>query len=130
MSSISVYADSTGGIVPCGKDASDKCTICDLVEGIHRIVQFFVRLMVITATVVIIVAGIMYIVSTGNPSMITLAKTAMKNALVGIIIILTAFMMITFIVNTVFNNYGSGLKVEQGGLQGSRFGRMWNFKCQ
>ena len=136
MSSTFVYADTTGGIVPCGKntgeneDKSQACTICHLIEGIHNIVQKIVGLIVVTATVVIVVAGVMYIVSAGNPAMITMAKTAMKNALIGVIVVLTAFMMITFIVNTVFNNYDSNLKVEKAGLTGSRFGRMWNFNCQ
>ena len=120
-------------LVPCGGEktgSTKKCTICHLIEGIHGIVKFIMSLIAITATVVIVVAGVMYIVSAGNPAMTTMAKTAIKNALIGVIVVLTAFMMITFIVNTVFNNYGSDLKVEEGGLESSRFGRMWNFNCQ
>ncbi len=134
-SSTFVYAETTGGIVPCGKntgeneDKSQACTICHLIKGIHNIVQKIVSLIVAAATVVIVVSGVIYIVSAGNPAMITLAKTAMKNALIGVIVVLTAFVMINFIVNTVFNNYNSNLKVEEGGLTGSRFGRMWNFEC-
>ena len=127
-----VYSASAVVLVPCGGDktgSTERCTICHLVDGIHGIVQFVVKLIAVTATVVIVIAGVMYIISAGNPAMITMAKTAIKSALIGVIVVLTAFMMITFIVNTVFDNYNSGLKVEEGGLTGSRFGRMWNFDC-
>jgi len=127
-----VYS-TNAALVPCGgvnaNDKSQACTICHLVDGIHGIVQFVVKLIAVTAIVVIVIAGVMYIISAGNPAMITMAKTAIKNALIGVIVVLTAFMMITFIVNTVFDNYNSGLKVEEGGLKDSRFGRMWNFDC-
>ncbi len=114
---------NSGGIVPCGgvnaNDQSQACTICHLIEGIHNIVKFIMGLIVVTATVVIVVAGVMYIVSAGNPAMITMAKTAIKNALIGVVVILTAFMMITFIANRMFGATGHGL--------GSR---VWHFECQ
>jgi len=127
-------SDLNRGLVPCGRnlsgDVNDACSICHLIEGIHGIVKFVVSLIAVTATVVIVIAGVMYIISAGNPAMVTMAKTAMKNALIGVIVVLTAFMMITFIVNTVFNNYNSDLNVREGGLESSGFGRMWSFNCQ
>ena len=68
----------------------------------------------------------MYIVSSGNPSMTTLAKSAIKNVLIGITVILVAFISITFIINTVFQNEKSELKVKENGLSGFG-GNMWNF---
>ncbi len=41
--------------------------------------------------------------------MTTMAKTAIKNALIGVIVVLTAFMMITFIANRVLGATGNGL---------------------
>ncbi len=114
---------NSGGIVPCGgvnaNSQNQACTICHLIEGIHNIVKFIMGLIVVTATVVIVVAGVMYIVSAGNPAMITMAKTAMKNALIGVIVVLTAFMMITFIANRMLGATSHGLG-----------GRVWNINCQ
>jgi len=108
-------------IVPCGgeKTTSTKvCEICDLIKGIHEIVRFIVSLIAVTATVVIVVAGVMYIISAGNPAMITMAKTAMKNALIGVIVVLTAFMMITFVANRMLGVTGNGLGTSA-----------WNIEC-
>ena len=103
-------------LVPCTND----CTICHLAQGIHNITKFIISIIAVTGTVIIVVAGIMYIVSSGNPQMTTLAKSAMTNALVGIVIILTAFLLITFIINTVFK---ANTTVDGMGSQ------MWTFKC-
>jgi len=88
------------GLVPCGGTATDSkeaCTICDLATGIQKIVNFVTKLVGITLVVIIVVAGVMYIVSAGNPSMTTMAKTAMKNSVIGAIVVLTAFVLINFI---------------------------------
>lgn len=84
--------------------------------------------MVILGLVILTVAGIMYIVSAGGSGMTTLAKSAIQNTLVGIVVILVAFMSITFILNTVFKNSSAELKVESGGLQGMG-SKTWNFEC-
>ena len=113
-------------LVNCGKSGQPSCTICDLIDGIHGVIQFLVELMSITGIVIITIAGVMYIVSSGNPSMTTLAKSAIKNVLIGITVILVAFISITFIINTVFQNEKSELKVKENGLSGFG-GNMWNF---
>ena len=100
-------------LVNCGKSGQPSCTICDLIDGIHGVIQFLVELMSITGIVIITIAGVMYIVSSGNPSMTTLAKSAIKNVLIGITVILVAFISITFIINTVFQNEKSELKVKE-----------------
>lgn len=120
-----VHAEATGGLVPCGKDTGtdekkdSACTICNFIDGIHEIIKFIVSLIAATATVVIVVAGIMYIISAGNPAMTSIAKTAMKNALIGVIVVLTAFMMITFVANRMLGATGNGLG-----------GSAWNIDCQ
>ena len=121
-----VHAETTP-LVTCATAANPKaCTICDLIDGIHGVIQFLVELMSITGIVIITIAGVMYIVSSGNPSMTTLAKSAIKNVLIGITVILVAFISITFIINTVFQNEKSELKVKENGLSGFG-GNMWNF---
>ena len=117
------------GLVPCGGvDATNKsqaCTICHLIEGIHGIIKFIVNLIWVTGILVITIAGVIYIVSSGNESTTTLAKTAIKNALIGVAIVLTAFMLITFILNRVLNVKYDKIK----GLEGIAR-QTWNFNCK
>lgn len=123
------------GIVPCGNNVvgtaeGDACKICDLSQGIWNIIDFFKNIMAVAAVVVIVVAGIIYISSAGNQQVTTMAKSAIKNALIGLIVMLTAFLIITFLLNAVFNIGGSeGQVAEAGGLENYRFGRMWTFTC-
>lgn len=128
---LSVSAWSPGeNLVPCGEDVGSKCTICDLSLGIHNIIAFFMWIMSFAAAAVIVIAGIIYISSAGNQQMTTMAKSAIKNALIGLIVMLTAFLIITFLLNAVFNIGGSeGQVAEAGGLENYRFGRMWTFTC-
>ena len=121
------FAADTGGIVNCGKDASgtaqDACTICHLIEGVHRIVKYITGLMVVVAITVITVAGIMYIVSAGG-GMVAIAKKAILNTLVGITIVLVAFISITFMLNNMF-----GASSQVLGAGGLTLDNGWNFSC-
>lgn len=120
----SAHAD----LVNCGRSSnqSNACTICDLVAGIHGVIKFIVSLSAITGVVVIVIAGIFYIVSAGNTSMTSLAKSALKNTITGMVIILTAFVVITFIINNVFQ---ATSKVDSWGLSGIAT-NAWTFKCE
>ncbi len=124
-----VSAAPTGGLVPCGSNksgtAQDACTICDLIEGVHGIVQKLMSWMVIAGLVIITVAGIIYIVSAGNQGLTTMAKNAVINTLIGITVILTAFLGITFILNRVFNAKTD--MIAAGGL--SIANNAWTFTC-
>ena len=121
---------ASGGLVNCGKSGQPSCTICDLIDGIHGVIQFLVELMSITGIVIITIAGVMYIVSSGNPSMTSMAKSAIKNVLIGITVILVAFISITFIINTVFDYLESDYFNENDYETGLiNYGNMWEFNC-
>jgi hypothetical protein len=96
------------GIVPCGRysddtnttdiDETDKCTICHLAYGMHTIINIIVRIAALTAVVGLMVAGIIYAVSAGNSGATGKAKEAAKKILIGLFIILVAWV----IVNEIF----------------------------
>ncbi|NTV41527.1 MAG: hypothetical protein HGA61_04645 [Candidatus Moranbacteria bacterium] len=87
-------ASAAGGLVPCGKTGEAMCTLCDLIKGINGIIQYLLKLSVGVALTAIAVGGVIYAASVGNPKMIETAKEAMKNALIGLLIILTAWLII------------------------------------
>jgi hypothetical protein len=113
------------GLVPCGNEGQSSCTICDLIAGIHGIVQFIVGLVAISGVVVITVAGVAYIVSAGNTGITSWAKSAVKNTLIGVAVILLAFMMITFIINRVLQGQSG---VQRGGI-GNIASDAWTINC-
>ena len=128
-------ATSPGGwrpgdpIVPCGRsdangEVADMCTVCHLMLGIDNVVTFFVKLIWVAGVLVIVIAGVMYIVSAGNQSMVTMAKTAIKNTLIGVAVVLSAFVIIHFTLKMIARN-GTP---ETGNLQ--NFGtNSWSFEC-
>ena len=109
---------TNGALVNCGKSGQPSCTICDLIAGMHGIVQWLIKVMIVAALVVITVAGIMYIVSAGG-SLTHVAAGAVKYTLVGITVVLVAFLVITFLLNRVFSV--NTQLVGEGGAEGSRF---------
>ncbi len=125
------FAADRDPLVPCGRtsNVSGACTICDLVKGIHGIIKFIVEIIAITGVVVIVIAGIFYMVSAGNTAMTSLAKSALKNTIIGVVIVLTGFVMITFIINNVFQNSSATLKVSDGGLK-NMASNAWTFECK
>jgi hypothetical protein len=81
------------GIVPCG-NGDTPCTLCDLISGIKSLVEWGLGIVFVVATAGIVIAGIMYIISTGNEGMMTQAKSFLTVSLVGFFIVLGAWLLV------------------------------------
>jgi hypothetical protein len=131
MGNVSYVAAFDGPIVPCGtgNPKESACTICDLAAGINNIMKFITGIIAYAAAVIVVVAGIIYIVSSGNPQMTSMAKSAIKNAAIGLVIVITAFLIVHFIILAIVqgdtNTVGKG-EVTTGGMSTSS----WTFTCQ
>ena len=95
---IPVLAADTG-IVPCGLDStySNRCTLCHFIAGFQRIFEKAKNIIAIICLTCATFAGVMYVVSSGNESMINSAKAFLRASLIGLVIVLGAWI----IVNTV-----------------------------
>jgi hypothetical protein len=82
-----------GGIVPCG-GPSDPCTICHLIVGVKRLINWGSSILIALCLLAFTIAGIMYIVSSGNPQMIETAKKFMTSTLSGFAIVLGAWVIV------------------------------------
>ena len=137
------------GLVPCGHNAISsegaaspppldspnyygRCTICDLFILANKVMTQLRNWIFITAVVIIAIAGVMYIVSVGNESMTSMAKTAIKAALIGAVIILVAWLAISSLLlamavkDDAVSEDGVGLILERGDgnvITG------WQFNC-
>ena len=61
------------------------------------------------SVIVIIVAGLKYVTSAGNPSAISSAKTTILYAVIGLVIAILAYAIVNFVLNS-FSGDGFGSK--------------------
>jgi len=89
-------------LVPCWGDT--ECTICDLVVLTQNLINWFVFMVSIVAALLFTNAGILYVTSPGNPGNIGRAHRIFLNTLVGLLIVIAAWLGI----NIVFKSAYSG----------------------
>lgn len=129
------------GLVPCGtKKHPERCTMCHLLVLANRIIAKITSWIFITAVVVIAIAGVIYIVSVGNQAMTSMAKVAIKYALLGSTIILVAWLGVSVVLlavavkNDSVSKDGKGLILERSsvGADGKPTGIItgWKFVCK
>ena len=122
LSGPSVAIANEGGIVPCGTSDTAMCEVCHLVTLVSNIVNWITGVLFILAMTVITISGVLYVVSAGNPGMITMAKNAIKTALIGVIVVLSAWLVVTYVMGTLAESDSSG------GL--TRGENLWTFSCE
>jgi hypothetical protein len=103
----SVIVPPVGGLVPCGRlgvgddptniDMRKPCTICAMFYMIKRIINFVLELSIIFSVFIIILSGLLYAFSAGNPRKTEKAKTTIGKTMAGISIIFIAWLCIAVI---------------------------------
>ncbi|MEI7621554.1 MAG: pilin [Candidatus Moraniibacteriota bacterium] len=111
---------SSGGLVPCGKSGQPMCTLCDLIKGFYNIIHYIMGISVIVVLAMFTLGGSSYVTSFGDPKAIEGAKGMMKNACIGLAIILLAWIF----VNTVMFFLGAKQNLGIGGVS-----NWWEFQC-
>jgi len=82
------------GLVPCG----DDCDLCDLLILIQNVLDFALKTAFLIVIGFIVYGGFRWIFSLGKEENLKAGQQIITNAIIGLIIILTAWV----IVNTVF----------------------------
>ncbi len=95
------------GLVPCGRtcdvlstpayDESKPCTLCSLILMVQLVIEFLVKLSTIVALFAIAAGGLLYMFSSGNQSRMEAAKTGIKYALLGFVVIFIAWAVVATI---------------------------------
>jgi len=101
--------DSCGGLVPCGRladnpftiglDESAPCEFCHLVLLLNKGMNFLMEIALIAALLFLVISGLMFIISSGDPERMNLAKTMFKYVIMGFLIIFLAWLMIDFLLS-------------------------------
>lgn len=81
-------------IVKC----TNNCKISDLVQTVLNLINFLLSWSAIVAMVFIVWAGWQMIVAGGNSEAIEAGKTSLTNAIIGFFLIMTAFVLLNFVV--------------------------------
>ncbi len=89
-----------GWIVPCGNPGQEACQACHLVKLAENIVNFFVYFSIAVATLMFAWAGILYVSSSTNPKNIETAHGIFWTVFVGLIIVLSAWLVVDTIMKT------------------------------
>lgn len=121
---------SASGFVPCGRvsgtaDEMAPCTLCHIVVGAKRVMDWGMRAMIAIGLVVITAMGIWYIISAGNPGMINQAKSGIKTTLIGVSVMLGAWL----IVNTVLLLFAQETDPAKNPIAGLRSAGGFSFSC-
>lgn len=96
--------DENQGIVRCGPppEFAEECGAEQFFELIHILIDWAIYLSAMAVTVAIVYASFMYLISAGEAERINKAKGAVKAAVIGLVIVLTAWVLI----NTLLQIFG------------------------
>ena len=108
------------GIVPCGNPGQEACQACHLVQLAENIVNFFIYFSIAVATLMFAWAGILYVSSSTNPKNIETAHSIFWSVFVGLIIVLSAWLIVDVIMKTFVNEskFGPWNKIQCVGQPG------------
>ncbi len=96
-------------LVVCGRStgtAEEKapCTICHLIVGGKGVIDYGLGLMTFAAMAIMVAMAIFYIVSAGDEGMMSTAKSGIKAALIGMVVMLTAWLMVSVVLGLLAKN--------------------------
>lgn len=91
----------TGGLIPC---EGDDCGTCEVVQLANNVVDIVIVLALGISVIIFIYAGWLLLSSAGNATQVKRGKDVMLNVLVGLIIILTSWLVIDVMLKTLLPN--------------------------
>lgn len=94
-----VFAQTRPGLVQCSMDA--PCTFCELLATAQAVLNFMLKLAALAAGIGIIIGGLLIMMAGGNPALYQKGILALKAAAIGLIIALSAWVIINTIINRI-----------------------------
>ncbi|PIT91480.1 hypothetical protein COU17_00640 [Candidatus Kaiserbacteria bacterium CG10_big_fil_rev_8_21_14_0_10_49_17] len=91
----------SGGIVPC---QGPECQLCYVNQLLQNILNFLVLVAAIVGALMLAIAGVLWMANTGNEKRLKLAKRIFSSVVIGLIIILGAWLIIDTILKVMTNN--------------------------
>lgn len=85
---------SAQGLVPCGNPGQEQCQFNHVLELISNVINFVFIMIVPIAAVLFMWWGFRYIISADNAQLRQSLKVYFKNLIIGIVIVLAAWLVI------------------------------------
>jgi len=99
-----------GGFVNCG-GVDNPCEMSDFLITIHKVLDFAIYTLAPIFVVMMVVIGGLYIfASAGNPGQVGKGKTIIKNALIGYLIVLGAWLILNIVLSLIGVAEWTGLR--------------------
>ena len=97
---------TTGGLIPCGREWDDNttswddtmpCNFCFFILMINNIMNFLMMLASGVAVLFLIIAGLLFVISSGDTERKNQAKTAAKYVIIGFVVIFISWIIVDFL---------------------------------
>lgn len=105
-------SQGSSGLVPCGygkftgngndHSSSTGCQACDLVTLVQNIMNFAIGIAIPIAAALFAYAGVLYFTSAANPANKNKATEIFRNAFIGFLIAITAWLIINTLLHVIF----------------------------
>ena len=102
---------SASGLVPCGNNGQNPCTVLDIFTLVAQVTNWLIGLAGVYAVFKLIQAGFWMVVSVGNEEAITTRKKQIESALLGFVLVLFAYMFVNTAVNSILVNNIPGCQI-------------------
>lgn len=108
LAGIVVAADetTTGGLAQLAGCSGPDCTACNVVDMMNGLIKWLIGIMFILCAVLLTVAGVRLVTSGGNSHVLDEAKGMFTNALIGLIIILAAWLLVDTVMRGLVGDDG------------------------
>lgn len=93
----------------CPADTGVRCTEGSIASIFRLIINWALAIAFIAAVIVLIYGGFLYITSAGNADNATKGKTAIQNALIGIVVIVLSYIIVQIVYRFVSGQSSGGV---------------------
>jgi len=81
-----------------------NCSVTDIVQVAVNFTKYLTGIIGAVALLFFIIAGVKMIISQGNPSAVSSAKTMMVQTVIGIVVFLSAYLIVDFVSKALLKN--------------------------
>lgn len=129
------------GLIPCGY-GDNPCDTGDVATFVNKLISFLITMLGTIAVIVMVYAGFLLVTSGGDEGKWTKAKELFTNVVIGIVIILAAWLIVDTIMSALTGNgldfwgrltggeYGAGTALVDGGVAGAATGQYTNTEAR
>ena len=101
---VSVSVVSAAGLVPCGETATE-CDFSKLIETINGLIKYLIMIAMPLSAIAFAYAGWLYLTAGGNTGQVDKAKGVFADVGIGLIIILSGWLLFKFIESEFFHAF-------------------------